>query len=225
MSALAPLAPAGVAVLGAHCDDVAIGAGATLLGLARATPGLRVDALVLTGGGTDREAEERAALAAFCPGARLTVTVLDLPDGRVPTHWERAKEAVRAFRGGLTGDAEPDLVLAPAGHDAHQDHRTLAALVPTEFRSHPTLGYEILKWESDLAQPRVLVPADEADARAKCALLAEHYPSQRSRTWFDDDAFLGLMRVRGVQAGTTWAEGFHTDKLVLTPRPAGGPTS
>ena len=128
MSALAPLAPTRVAVLGAHCDDVAIGAGATLLALARATPGLRVDALVLSGGGTGREAEERAALAAFCPGAELTVTVLDLPDGRLPTHWERAKEAVRAFRSGLTGDLEPELVLAPAAHDAHQDHRTLAEI-------------------------------------------------------------------------------------------------
>lgn len=225
MSALASLAPSAVAVLGAHCDDVAIGAGATLLGLARATPGLRVDALVLSGGGTEREAEERAALAAFCPGSRMTVTVLDLPDGRFPAHWEQAKEAVRAFRGLLTGGREPDLVLAPSGYDAHQDHRTLAALVPTEFRSHPTLGYEILKWESDLRQPSVLVPARESDARAKTALLHEHYPSQRGRTWFDDDAFLGLMRVRGVQAGMSWAEGFHTDKVVLAPPTPGGHAS
>ncbi|GAB2936880.1 PIG-L family deacetylase [Rhodococcus aerolatus] len=220
MSGPTALDPAGLALLGAHCDDVAIGAGATLLGLCTARPGLRVDVLVLTGGGTAREDEERVALAAFCPGAQLAVTVLDLPDGRVPTHWERAKEAVRAFRGGLTGDREPDLVLAPAGHDAHQDHRTLAALVPTEFRTHQVLGYEILKWESDLAQPRVLVPASESDARAKPALLHEHYPSQRARTWFDDDAFLGLMRVRGVQAGTRFAEGFHAEKVVLAPRPA-----
>lgn len=37
-------------VLGAHCDDIAIGAGGTLLALATAHPGLRVDALVLSGG-------------------------------------------------------------------------------------------------------------------------------------------------------------------------------
>ena len=46
---------------------------------------------MLTGGGSLREEEERAALAAFCPGAQLDVAVLDLPDGRVPTRWERAK--------------------------------------------------------------------------------------------------------------------------------------
>ena len=74
-------------LLGAHCDDIAIGAGGSLLELCRAHPGLSVAALVLTGGGSLREEEERAALAAFCPGARLDVAVLDLPDGRVPTRW------------------------------------------------------------------------------------------------------------------------------------------
>lgn len=204
------LEPASVAVLGAHCDDVAIGAGATLLSLCRARPGLRVDALVLTGAGTPREDEERTALAAFCPGAQLDLTVLDLPDGRVPVHWERAKEAVHALRGAC----DPDLVLAPSPHDAHQDHRGLAAIVPTEFRNHPTLGYEILKWESDLAQPSVFVAVDDVAAE-KVELLHAHYPSQHGRTWFDAETFLGLMRVRGVQNGTRYAEGFHTSKLQL----------
>jgi LmbE family N-acetylglucosaminyl deacetylase len=54
-----------IVALGAHCDDIAIGAGGTLLTICADNPGVRVDALVLSGGGTDREAEERAALAAF----------------------------------------------------------------------------------------------------------------------------------------------------------------
>ena len=204
--------PAAVAVLGAHCDDIAIGAGATLIGLSRTTPGLRVDALVLTGAGTAREAEERAALAALCPGAELEVTVLDLPDGRVPAHWEQAKDAVGALR----ARCEPALILAPSAHDAHQDHRSLARLVPTEFRDHTVLGYEILKHDPDLAQPTVLVGVD-ATAAEKVRVVTEHYPSQAHRTWFDVEVFLGLMRVRGVQAGHRYAEGFHAAGLVMTP--------
>ena len=52
-----------VAVLGAHCDDIAIGMGATLLTLCRATRGVEVHALVLCGAGTEREAEERRLAA------------------------------------------------------------------------------------------------------------------------------------------------------------------
>ena len=95
-------------LLGAHCDDIAIGAGGTLLELCRSHPGVVVTALVLTGGGSLREEEERAALAAFCPGAQLDVAVLDLPDGRVPTRWELAKLALEELR----TRGEPDLILA-----------------------------------------------------------------------------------------------------------------
>lgn len=201
-----------IAVLGAHCDDIAIGMGATLLTLARSNPGLRVHALVLSGGGTDREAEERAALAAFCPDAVVTATILDLPDGRAPQHWDRIKQALGDFR----RTCEPDVVFATQRHDAHQDHRTLAELVPTEFRDHLTLGYEILKWETDTPTPTVFHGLDAATAEEKVKLLHKHYPSQRSRDWFDELSFLGLSRLRGVQCRSPHAEAFVVDKVSVT---------
>ena len=215
-------------LLGAHCDDIAIGAGATVLALCRAYPGLDVHVLVLSGGGTPREAEERTALEAFCPGTTPRVTVLDVPDGRLPTHWERAKEELEGFRRGRAGDAEersstrpldPDLVLAPSRHDDHQDHRGLALLAPTVFRDHLILGYEILKTDPDLAQPAVLVGLDADAVAEKSRLLHEHYPSQVDRAWFDDEMFRGLARIRGVQAGTRYAEGFHPTRMLVTPAP------
>ncbi|MBP2473941.1 LmbE family N-acetylglucosaminyl deacetylase [Crossiella equi] len=211
MLSLTPAGPAAVAVLGAHCDDIAIGCGGTLLTLCRARPGQRVHAFVLTGGGTKREDEERAALAAFCPGAELSVTVLDLPDGRVPDHWGRAKDELSGWRAGV----EADLVLCPAPHDVHQDHRALAQLAPQVFRDQLRLGYEILKWESDLAQPTVFQPIEPEVAHDKARLLDAHYPSQRDRDWFDAETFLGLARVRGVQTRARYAEAFHTDKIQL----------
>jgi LmbE family N-acetylglucosaminyl deacetylase len=198
-------------LLGAHCDDIAIGAGGTVLELARANDNLRVRALVLSGGGGPREAEERAALAAFCPKAELEVTVLDIPDGRLPVHWERAKEALEAVR----RECDPDLVFAPSPHDAHQDHRGLATLVPTAFRDHTTLGYEILKWESDLSQPTLFAPLPEPTLREKVALLHRHYPSQLHRGWFDEETFTSLARIRGVQCNQRYAEAFHVAKLTL----------
>ena len=58
-----------IAVVGAHCDDIAIGMGGTLLTLAGNCPGLRVRGLVLSGGGT-REAEEQSAPAVPVPTSR-----------------------------------------------------------------------------------------------------------------------------------------------------------
>ncbi|MFE0700856.1 PIG-L deacetylase family protein [Streptomyces sp. NPDC058872] len=200
-----------IAAVGAHCDDLAIGAGGTLLTLCLARPGLRVDALVLSGGGSEREEEERAALAAFCPGAELHLTVLKLPDGRLPAHWEEAKAAVEELR----GRTDPDLVLAPRTDDAHQDHRGLAQLVPTAFRDHLVLGYEIVKWDGDLGRPTAYQPLSPEIAERKVHLLQEHYPSQRHRPWYDREAFLGLARIRGIESQTRYAEAFAVTKLTL----------
>jgi LmbE family N-acetylglucosaminyl deacetylase len=197
--------------VGAHCDDIAIGAGGTLLTLCLARPGVRVDALVLTGGGSEREQEEQAALAAFCPGADLRLTVLKLPDGRIPAHWAEAKTAVEELR--LRG--EPDLVLAPRTADAHQDHRGLAELVTTAFRDHLVLGYEIVKWDGDLGRPAAYQPLAPEIAERKVRLLQEHYPSQRHRPWYDREAFLGLARIRGIECHARYAEAFDVAKLVI----------
>ncbi|MFH9350828.1 PIG-L deacetylase family protein [Kitasatospora sp. NPDC017646] len=200
-----------IVMVGAHCDDIAIGAGGTLLTVCRARPGLRVDALVLSGGGSEREQEERVALAAFCPGADLRLTVLELPDGRLPVHWDEAKAAVEELR----ARTEPDLILAPRTDDAHQDHRGLATLMTTAFRDHLVLGYEIAKWDGDLGRPSAYQPLTAETADRKVRLLQEHYPSQRHRPWYDREAFLGLARIRGIECHARYAEAFAVTKLTL----------
>jgi LmbE family N-acetylglucosaminyl deacetylase len=205
---------ASVAVIGAHCDDIAIGAGATLLELTQNLPNVSVHALVLTGAGTDREIEEKNALAALCGDAKVSLTVGNLPDGRVPEHWGRAKELFSEFRRGCN----PEVVFAPHRADLHQDHRTVAELVTTEFRDHLVLGYEILKWESDLGNPSLYQQIPDATARRKVALLEECYLSQVEHDWFDDEAFLGLMRVRGAQCRSRYAEAFVCEKATLNLR-------
>ncbi|GAA3662875.1 PIG-L family deacetylase [Nonomuraea antimicrobica] len=211
MIGLRPERLTGIVALGAHCDDLAIGAGGSLLTVCAARPGLRVDALVLSGGGTEREDEERAALADFCPGADLRVTVLKLPDGHLPARWEEAKTAVEELR----SRTEPGLIFAPWRGDAHQDHRGLAKLVPTAFRDHLTLGYEIVKWDGDLAAPTVFQPLTPEVAELKADLLHRHYASQRHRAWYDREAFLGLARIRGIECHARYAEAFHVSKLTL----------
>ncbi|MFF2149292.1 PIG-L deacetylase family protein [Kitasatospora sp. NPDC058190] len=200
-----------IVAVGAHCDDIAIGAGGTLLTMCRARPGLRVDALVLSGGGSEREQEEQAALATFCPGADLRLTVLKLPDGRLPAHWDEAKAAVEELR----AQTEPDLVLAPRTEDAHQDHRGLAKLMTTAFRDHLVLGYEIVKWDADLGRPTAYQPLTDEIAERKVQLLQEHYASQRHRPWYDREAFLGLARIRGIECHARYAEAFAVTKLTL----------
>ncbi|TWH23067.1 putative proteins, LmbE homologs [Rhodococcus rhodochrous J45] len=200
-----------VAVFGAHCDDIAIGVGGTLLKLSSECPGLRVRAFVLSGGDTPREIEENHALRALCPGADIVVRVLDIPDGRAPGYWEAIKIALQSFR----YHTEPDVVFAPQRADAHQDHRLLAEMVPTVFRDHLVLGYEILKWESDTPAVAVYHPLTRQIATDKARILLKYYPSQIDHDWFDEESFMALSRLRGVQCRYPHAEGFVVEKAVI----------
>ncbi|MFY1687599.1 PIG-L deacetylase family protein [Plantactinospora sp. WMMB782] len=198
-----------VVLLGAHPDDVEIGAGGLLLALGD-VPGLRVHYVLLTGTPA-RQAEARAAAAAFLPGARLSFALHDLPDGRVPARWGAAKEIVNAAAATL----DADLVLAPDPADAHQDHHTLGALVPTSFRDATVLYYEIPKWDGDLGRRNVYLPLTGQRVRRKVELLHASYPSQKDRDWWDDEVFLGLARLRGMECRSRYAEAYRCEKAVI----------
>ena len=192
---------------GPHPDDIEIGCGATLLQLAD-RPGTTVRAVVLTGSDA-RLQEASGALSAFFPGAGLETH--SFPDGRLPAHWDAVKDALHELATRLA----PDVVLCPRAEDAHQDHRLLGRLVPTVWRDALVLHYEIPKWDADLQPPTHYVPAPPDVARRKVALLDEHYASQRDRDWWDDELFLGLMRLRGVECKSRYAEAFFARKVVL----------
>lgn len=209
--------PLRVLAVGAHPDDVEIGAGGTLLELVRCIPEVQVDVVVLTGT-PERADEARAAAAAFLAGARHRVTVHDLPDGRLPASWAQAKEVLE---GHAAQWGRPDLLIGPSRDDSHQDHRTVAELLPTVFRDVLTLGYEIVKWDGDMVRRPLYVPLPEETATRKADLLLEHFGSQRGRDWYDREVFLALARLRGVESRTRYAEAFSCAKATLTLHPGG----
>ena len=200
-----------VLALAAHPDDVEIGCGATLLrlGQIRSVTG---HVLVCTGSPERRE-ESRTAARRFWPSAPAQLHTADLPDGRLPAHWGDVKELLE----GTAAQVQPDLLFVPRRDDAHQDHRLLAELVPTVWRDALVLHYEIPKWDGDLGAVTHYVPVDAQTARRKVELLEECYPSQRGRDWWDAETFLGLMRLRGMECRSRYAEAFVVSKARLEP--------
>lgn len=205
-----PGSPLTVLAVGAHPDDIEIGCGGTLLGLC-ARGEVDATSVVLTGS-PSRQAEARDASRAFLGAASTRTVTCGYPDGRLPAYWDEVKTDLER----LAADLTPDLVLAPRPDDAHQDHRLLAQLVPTVWRDSLVLQYEIPKWDGDLRAATHYVPVPDEMARRKVALLDAVYPSQRARDWWDEETFLGLMRLRGIECRSRYAEAFLVDKAVLT---------
>lgn len=207
-----PDTPLRVVCLGAHPDDVEIGAGGTILSLAAEGRIAEAWWLVLTGAG-GREAEARTAAARFAEPIRPVVRVEGLRDGYLPVAWGEAKDRLEALR----RDVDPDLVLTHRADDAHQDHRVVSELTTTVFRDHLVLEYEVPKWDGDLGRANVYQPLTAAVVERKAELLRACFPSQAGRDWFGDDTFRALARLRGVEcrAAEGYAEAFVGRKLVL----------
>jgi LmbE family N-acetylglucosaminyl deacetylase len=202
-----------VLCLGAHSDDVEIGAGGMLLSLMERGIELDVHWCVLSGAG-EREAEARASAADFLAGAAAArIEVLSFRDGFFPEQGVEIKEWFEALKRRI----QPDLILTHRRDDAHQDHRQVCRLTWNTFRDHCILEYEIPKWDGDIGQPNLYVPISPAALQRKIELLLAHFGSQRSKQWFDDETFRGLARIRGMEcsAPERYAEAFFGRKLVL----------
>jgi LmbE family N-acetylglucosaminyl deacetylase len=204
-----PSGPLQLVCLAAHPDDIEIAAGGTLLALAE-----RGDVeghwLTLTGS-PERRAEAKSAARAFLPDSQSSFHAF--PDGRLPAHWNEVKDILHDFAAALP---DADLVLAPRIDDAHQDHRLLGTMAPTVWRDALVLHFEIPKWDGDLGRANCYMPISPELGQRKVSLLNEHYRSQHDRDWWDDETFLALMRIRGMECRSRYAEAFQATKAVLT---------
>lgn len=200
-----------VLCLGAHCDDIEIGCGGTLLALQQ-RPNLKIDWVVLSGTAEQRAETLKAMQLLVRPRARGELIFGDFPDGSFPGRYADTKDFVESLKGRLK---PPDIILTHEREDRHQDHRLVNELVWITFRDQVVLEYEIPKWDGGLGQPNVYVPVTARQTKAKLdALLASHR-SQRERDWFTRDTFMSLLRLRGLECRSPsgYAEGFHGRKL------------
>ena len=202
-----------VLCLGAHSDDIEIGAGATILGWIAS--GARVDLhwCVLSAMG-QRATEAEASAAAFAAGAeRSRVELGTFKDGFFPYDGNELK----SWMEDLKARTQPDVILTHRRDDAHQDHREVCQLTWNTFRNHLILEYEIPKWDGDIDRPNLYVPVDARTMERKIELLLAHFGTQRSKDWFDAEIFRGLARLRGMEcrAPEGYAEAFFMRKARL----------
>jgi LmbE family N-acetylglucosaminyl deacetylase len=197
--------------LGAHCDDIEIGCGATILRLLRLRKDVAVRWVVLSST-KERAREAEAAAALFLRGARKqTVQIESFTDGHFPYQGVEIKECIEQ----LKSDPPPDLIFTHYRDDRHQDHRLVSDTTWQTFRDAAILEYEIPKYDGDLGSPNVFVTIDAATCERKIRHLERCYATQRVKPWFTDETLRALMRLRGVESRARYAEAFYGRKLVV----------
>jgi LmbE family N-acetylglucosaminyl deacetylase len=205
--------PLKILCLGAHSDDIEIGCGGTILKLCDHHPGSQFQWVVFSAAGQRRTEAIKSARLFLKKSGRHKVVTHSFRDSYFPAQYEKIKNTFED----LKHEIDPDVVLTHFRHDLHQDHRVICELTWNTFRNHLVLEYEIPKWDGDLGSPNFFVSLSEAACCAKCYNLLEVFGSQRNKTWFTEDTFRALMRIRGVEcnASEKYAEAFYCRKLIV----------
>jgi LmbE family N-acetylglucosaminyl deacetylase len=208
-----PVCGGRVLCLGAHCDDIEIGCGGTILKMAHTSKNLAVHWIVFSSN-PQREQEARDSADAFLAGvAKKTVVVHKLRDGFFPYIGAEVKERFEQ----LKHEFSPDVIFTHYRGDLHQDHRVISELTWNTFRNHLILEYEIPKYDGDFGSPNVFIPLDELICRRKIDYILDAFDSQKGRTWFSRELFSSILRLRGMEANASsgHAEGFYCRKAIL----------
>jgi LmbE family N-acetylglucosaminyl deacetylase len=199
--------------LGCHSDDIEIGCGGSILGLAKEYPDSVFHWVVFSAIGV-RAAEAQHAATKFVDPSRLKGPILkEFPDGFMPF----VGADIKAVFEELKRTVSPDLIFTHNRQDAHQDHRTISELTWNTFRNHLILEYEIPKYDGDLGRPSVFFPLPSDLCETKIRLIMDAFRSQCEKGWFQPETFRSLMRLRGMEcnAPSGYAEAFYGRKLVL----------
>lgn len=202
--------------LGAHSDDLEIGCGGSVIRLIEEHPAINVHWVVLSAT-QDREREAQASAGLFLQKAQTkNVVVKTFRDSFFP----HIGAELKSYFEELKQTVAPDLIFTHYRHDLHQDHRLVSELTWNTFRNHLILEYEIIKYDGDLGSPNMFIHLDAETCRQKIDYITQIFKSQGQRAWFTEDAFLSVMRIRGLEsnAPAKYAEGFYCRKIVYSAR-------
>lgn len=197
--------------VGAHPDDIEIGAGGSVA--LHRKQGDDVRFLVLTKGGElstkaqrDRETEHAAEILGVDD-----VHFLDFEDTKVPYDDALVKQLDRHF-----DETNADRVYIHTEQDTHQDHRKAAlASIAAARNVDEVLSFESPSTRSSFS-PEYYSPLPESVLDRKIESIRAH-ESQRQKKYLEAEAMKGLARFRGRQANTRYAEAFEVVRITENP--------
>ncbi len=202
-----------VLCLGAHCDDIEIGCGGTILQLLKNNPNAEIHWYVFSSNEV-REKEARLSASKFLSESKYSnIKILNFRNGYFPYVGAEIKDYFEKIKQQIN----PDIIFTHFRGDLHQDHKTLGELTWNTFRDHLIFEYEIPKYDGDMGSPNVFVTINNEECIKKSEYIYDSFISQRDKHWFTKDTILSIMRLRGVEAAspTAFAEAFFSKKTTI----------
>ena len=198
-----------VLFLGAHPDDIELGAGALIAHIISKAEILCV---------TLSDNKKNPDLTHVADEHRRSMQILGVPDQNVivgqfeTRRFPHARQEILEYLIQLNRTFHPEIVFTHTKADIHQDHGTVTEETLRAFRGTTVLGFDVIRSSYGFF-PSFLVEVTEADLVKKLAALAE-YNTYSSKYYFDPAITRSTLVRHGALAERPFAEGFDILRIV-----------
>lgn len=198
-----------VLFLGAHPDDIELGAGALIAHIVNKTEILCV---------TLSDNQKNPELPHVAGEHRRSMQILGVPDQNViigqfeTRRFPQARQEILEYLIQLNRTFHPEIVFTHTKADIHQDHGTITEETLRAFRGTTVLGFDVIRSSYGFF-PNFLVEVNEEDLEKKLAALAE-YNTYTSKYYFDPAITRATLIRHGALAERPLAEGFDILRVV-----------
>lgn len=198
-----------VLFIGAHPDDIELGAGALIHNI-----GTKSEVLCATL--SDNQKNPR--LKNVVKEHRASMRVLGVPEDHdlVETFETRKfpdlRQGVLEYLLKLRREFEPQIVFCHSLNDIHQDHNVITQEALRAYRGLTVLGFDVVRSSYNFF-PHFLVEVRAEDVQAKIEALAQ-YRTYDDKYYFDPTLLRATLIRHGTLAEREFAEGFDILRIV-----------
>jgi len=198
-----------VCFIGAHPDDIEIGAGALIAHIA---PFTEVYCLTLS------DNQKNPELNNVLSESRRSMQVLGVPDDHVligqfeTRRFPEQRQEILEYLIKFNQVQKPDIIFTHTRADIHQDHSTVTEETLRAFRGTTVFGFDVIRSSYGFF-PNFLVEVCEEDIVKKIKAL-EQYKTYQDKYYFDPQATRAILVRNGVIAERPYAEGFETFRII-----------
>lgn len=198
-----------ICCIGAHPDDIELGAGAFIASVIG-----KADVLCVT----LSDNQKNPLLANLVSEHYNAMAVLGVPAESIRLEqfetrkFPHARQEILEYLYRLNKEYRPSIVLTHSRADIHQDHNVVTEEVLRAFRGTTVLGFDVVRSSYGFF-PHFLAEVSEQDVERKIAALAE-YKTYQDKYYFRPDLLRSTLIRNGALAERPFAEGFDILRIV-----------
>jgi len=204
-----------ILILAPHTDDGELGCGGTIARFIEEGSEVHYAAFSSCGASVPEGFSEDVLIKEVQAATKLlgiasdNLHIFDFPVRRFAHYRQEILEELVHFQ----KDMNPDLVFMPSINDLHQDHHIVAMEGTRAFKQTTILAYE-MPWNNISFLTQAFIEFDDLALQKKIEALSQ-YQSQMGRAYANAEFIRSLATIRGVSAGTKYAETFEVVRFIL----------